>query len=409
MKVLQINSVCGIGSTGRIATDIHNMLIEQGHESYIAYGRDLPRNCDNAIRIGNKIDNYAHVLLTRLFDKHGFGSIKATEEFIKKVEEIDPDVIHLHNIHGYYINIEVLFDYLKEADKPVIWTLHDCWAFTGHCAHFDYVGCEKWKTGCYDCPEKKSYPSSRLLDKSKQNYLKKKEIFTGVKNMTIVTPSSWLAELVRESFLGECPVKVINNGIDLKIFKPTKSNFREKYNIEDKFIILGVANIWERRKGFDYFIELSKLIKIDEIIVMVGLTEKQKRSLPDNIIGITRTNDVNELVEIYTAADVFVNPTLEDNFPTTNLEALACGTPVITFNTGGSAECIDGNCGMVVEKGNINKLIKAINQIKSDRQNKDHCINKASKFNKSTRFNEYVELYRNLLISMTGENRRKNE
>lgn len=392
MKVLQINSVCGIGSTGRIATDIHNMLIEQGHESYIAYGRDLPRNCDNAIRIGNKIDNYAHVLLTRLFDKHGFGSIKATEEFIKKVEEIDPDVIHLHNIHGYYINIEVLFDYLKEADKPVIWTLHDCWAFTGHCAHFDYVGCEKWKTGCYDCPEKKSYPSSRLLDKSKQNYLKKKEIFTGVKNMTIVTPSSWLAELVRESFLGEYPVKVINNGIDLKIFKPTKSNFREKYNIEDKFIILGVANVWDRRKGFDYFIELSKLIKKDEIIVMVGLTEKQKRSLPDNIIGITRTNDVNELVEIYTAADYFLNPSLEETMGLVTVEALACGTPVIVSNSTAVPEVVNEKCGKIVLDNSTKGFYSAI--VNNDRDfSSIECIKQAQKYDKQKMYKKYLNLY----------------
>lgn len=392
MKVLQINSVCGIGSTGRIATDIHNMLIEQGHESYIAYGRDLPRNCDNAIRIGNKIDNYAHVLLTRLFDKHGFGSIKATEEFIKKVEEIDPDVIHLHNIHGYYINIEVLFDYLKEADKPVIWTLHDCWAFTGHCAYFDYVGCEKWKTGCYDCPEKKSYPSSRLLDKSKQNYLKKKEIFTGVKNMTIVTPSSWLAELVRESFLGEYPVKVINNGIDLKIFKPTKSNFREKYNIEDKFIILGVANVWDRRKGFDYFIELSKLIKIDEIIVMVGLTEKQKRSLPDNIIGITRTNDVNELVEIYTAADYFLNPSLEETMGLVTVEALACGTPVIVSNSTAVPEVVNEKCGKIVLDNSTKGFYSAI--VNNDRDfSSIECIKQAQKYDKQKMYKKYLNLY----------------
>src|SRR5690554_6445846 len=143
MKVLQVNSVCGIGSTGRIATDINNILIEQGHESYIAYGRDLPKNCENAIRIGTKIDNYTHVAKTRLLDKHGFGSIKATKEFINKVIDINPDIIHLHNIHGYYINIEILFDYLKEANKPVVWTLHDCWSFTGHCSNFDYVGCDK--------------------------------------------------------------------------------------------------------------------------------------------------------------------------------------------------------------------------------------------------------------------------
>jgi putative colanic acid biosynthesis glycosyltransferase len=213
MKVLQINSVCGIGSTGRIATDIHDILIEQGHESYIAYGRDLPKNCENAIRIGTKIDNYTHVAKTRLLDKHGFGSIKATKEFINKVIDINPDIIHLHNIHGYYINIEILFDYLKEANKPVVWTFHDCWSFTGHCAYFDYVGCNKWKTGCYSCPEKKAYPSSLIFDNSKNNYINKKEIFTVVKNLTIVTPSQWLANLVQESFLNEYPVKVINNGI----------------------------------------------------------------------------------------------------------------------------------------------------------------------------------------------------
>ncbi|MBG0764208.1 MAG: glycosyltransferase [Tissierellales bacterium] len=195
MKVLQINSVCGIGSTGRIATDIHNILIDQGHESYIAYGRDLPKNCDNAIRIGTKIDNYTHVLKTRLLDKHGFGSKQATIEFIDKVKKLNPDIIHLHNIHGYYINIEILFDYIKEAKKPVVWTLHDCWSFTGHCSHFDYIGCEKWKTGCFDCPQKHEYPKSLFFDNSNWNYSKKREIFSGIDEMAIVTPSNWLADL----------------------------------------------------------------------------------------------------------------------------------------------------------------------------------------------------------------------
>ena len=335
MKVLQINSVCGVGSTGRIATDIHSMLTNQGHKSYIAFGRNLPENCNNTIRIGTKYDNYSHIALTRVSDKHGFGSKKATNEFIKEVEKLDPDIIHLHNIHGYYINIEILFEYLKKADKPVIWTLHDCWSFTGHCSHFDYVGCDKWKTGCFNCPEKKSYPASIVFDNSKSNYLMKKELFAGVKNMTIVTPSKWLAELVQKSFLGEYPIKVINNGIDLDVFKPTKSNFRKEHNLENKFIILGVASGWSQRKGFHHFIELSKKIKKDEKIIIVGLTEKQKKSLPHNIIGITRTNNIKELAEIYSVADIYVNLTLEDNFPTTNLEALACGTPVITFDTGG--------------------------------------------------------------------------
>lgn len=396
MKVMQINSVCGVGSTGRIATDIHNILIEQGHKSYIAYGRDLPKNCDKAIRIGGKFDNYTHVVKTRIFDKHGFASKRATIEFINKVKELNPDIIHLHNIHGYYLNIEILFEYLKEADKPVIWTLHDCWSFTGHCAYFDYVACDKWKTGCYDCPQKKGYPSSFFLDKSKENYRRKKELFTGLKNMTIVTPSNWLADLVKQSYLKEYQVKVINNGIDLNLFKPTESNFREQNDINNKFMILGVANVWDERKGLRYFLDLSNTLNEDEIIVLVGLSEKQKQQLPKNIIGITRTNNIKELVEIYSAADVFVNPTLEDNFPTTNLEALACGTPIITFNTGGSVESVDESTGYVVEKGNLEELRSAINKAKTKNIRNDCCLERSKNYNKNEKFNEYIELYKSL-------------
>lgn len=396
MKVLQINSVCGIGSTGRIAADIHQVLTERGHLSYIAYGRGEPSNCNTAIRIGSKYDIYTHVALTRMLDKHGFGSKKATKEFIEKIKDIDPDIIHLHNIHGYYINIEVLFNYLKMSNKPIVWTLHDCWSFTGHCAYFDYIGCNKWETGCYDCPQKKTYPSSIFFDNSKTNYYKKKKLFIGIKNATLITPSNWLAELVKKSFLRVYPLRVINNGIDLSVFRPKESNFRVKYNLQDKFIILGVANIWDERKGFKYFIELSPKLKSDEIIVLVGLTENQKRQLPKNIIGICRTNNVEELAEIYTAADVFVNPTLEDTFPTTNLEALACGTPVITFNTGGSPESVRENCGFIVEKGNIGELVSKINEIK--RKGKLDYSGEAiywvkKLYNKKDKFNEYLEIY----------------
>ena len=400
MRVLQINSVCGVGSTGRIATDIHSMLIQKGYESYIAYGRDLPKNCTTSIKIGTKLDNYIHVALTRALDKHGFGSIKATRNFIKKVDQLDPDIIHLHNIHGYYINIKVLFDYLKKSGKPVIWTLHDCWSFTGHCAHFDYAGCNKWTTGCHNCPEKSSYPASIFFDNSRVNYQMKKEIFTGVKDLTIVTPSKWLAGLVKLSYLKEYPVKVINNGIDLEVFKPTQSDFRKKYNLENKFIILGVANVWGRRKGFKYFIELSEKIKNDEAIVMVGLSKKQKESLPKNIIGITKTNNVKELAEIYTAADVFVNPTLEEVMGLTNVEALACGTPVITFDTGGSVECIDKNTGYVVEKGNLEHLIQAIESLKRDVDRaKSSKARARNLFNKNDRFEEYIQLYIAYILS----------
>lgn len=398
MKVLQINSVCGVGSTGRIATDIHKMLVEQGHESYIAYGRGQAKNCDQTIKIGSKFDNYAHVALTRIYDKHGFGSKKATKEFINKVEELDPDVIHLHNIHGYYINVEILFDYLNKANKPVIWTLHDCWAFTGHCAYFDYVGCDKWKTNCFECPEKNSYPSSKFIDNSYNNFSIKKDIFTGIKNLTIVTPSIWLAGIVKESIVGEYPIAVINNGIDLGVFQPTESNFRTKHNLENIYIILGVASIWDRRKGLKYFVELSKKLENNEKIVLVGLTEKQIAQLPDNIIGITRTNNIKELVEIYSTVDVFINPTLEDNFPTTNLEALACGTPVVTFATGGSVESIDESCGFIVEKGNLDILIERVREIKTYGKSKYsiQAINRAKQFyNDKDRYIEYVETYNN--------------
>lgn len=399
MKVLQINSVCGIGSTGRIATDIHNILIEQGHESYIAYGRDLPKSCDKAIRVGSKFDNYTHVLKTRLFDKHGFGSKRATAEFIDKIKELNPDIIHLHNIHGYYLNVELLFNYLKEANKPVIWTLHDCWSFTGHCAYFDYVGCDKWQMGCYDCPQKNSYPSSIVLDNSKNNYIKKKQIFTGIKNMTIVTPSKWLAELVKRSYLQEYQVQVINNGIDLSVFKPTESKFREVNGIDDKFMVLGVANVWDERKGLRYFLELSDSLDEDEVVVLVGLSEKQKSQLPPNVVGITRTNNLKELVEIYSTADIFLNPTLEDNFPTTNLEALACGTPIITFDTGGSVESVDEKTGYIVEKGNFEEMKIAIDKIKANKtemMDRNHCVERSKSYDKNKKFNEYIQLYSNL-------------
>jgi len=394
MKVLQINSVCGIGSTGRIATDIHNILIEQGHESYIAYGRDLPKNCENAIRIGTKIDNYTHVAKTRLLDKHGFGSIQATKEFINRIKDIDPDIIHLHNIHGYYINVEILFNYLKEANKPVVWTLHDCWSFTGHCSHFDYIGCNKWKTGCFNCPQKQEYPKSILIDNSEQNFHRKSEAFTGVENLTIVTPSKWLAQLVNESFLNDYRIEIIHNGIDLEVFKPTKSSFRKKYNLQNKFIILGVASTWTNRKGLEEFVKLSHELDKDEVIVLVGVTNYQIKQLPKNIIGIRRTNSIEELAEIYTAADVFVNPTLEEVLGMTNIEALACGTPVVTFDTGGSPECIDNNTGIVVEKGNLKQLRKAIFNIKENSFNESTLIERSRKlYNNNERYQEYLDLY----------------
>lgn len=362
MKILMINVVCGIRSTGRICTDLADALSEQGHTVKIAYGReDVPDKYKKyAVRIGTDIDVKIHGIQSRIFDNTGFGSKRATHKFIEWVKEFDPDVIHLHNIHGYYINIELLFNYLAKANKRVIWTLHDCWAFTGHCPHFSYIKCDKWKTGCSKCPQKKEYPTSLLADNSKNNWIKKKALFTSVKDMTIVTPSQWLADLVKQSYLGKYPAIVIHNGIDTSVFKPTPSDFRKKNGLEDKKILLGVASAWSDKKGLSDFIKLSEELDEKYKIVLVGLSEEQMKTLPSNIIGITRTNSTKELAEIYTAADVFLNLTYEDNYPTVNLEAQACGTPVITYRTGGSVESVNNeNC---VDQSDYKQIMRLINK-----------------------------------------------
>lgn len=365
MKVLMINVVCGIRSTGRICTDLATALEAQGHEVKIAYGREtVPEQFQKyAVRIGTDIDVKLHGGKARLFDGAGFGSKRATEKFIEWVKEYDPDVIHLHNIHGYYINVEVLFNYLKVCGKKVIWTLHDCWAFTGHTAYCDSVNCERWITGCYECPLTKAYPTS-FVDKSKQNWRKKKEIFSGIKGLTIITPSEWLAGLVRKSFLAEYPVKVINNGIDTSKFYPIESDFRKKNGLEGKFVLLGVATVFDDMKGYSDFLKLREMLGDEYRIVLVGLTKEQIKDLPRGILGIERTSSVRELAEIYTAADLFLNLSYCENYPTVNIEAMSCGTPVLTYKTGGSPEMVEKYGGIVVEQGNITAVANRCRNIK---------------------------------------------
>lgn len=399
--LLQINSVVNFGSTGRITEEIGQTAIGAGWKSYIAYGRNDRPSQSELIKIGNDWDIKMHGFQTRLFDRHGLGSRSATKELVGKIKEISPDIIHLHNIHGYYINIEILFNYLRNTSIPIIWTFHDCWPITGHCAHFTFVGCEKWKTQCYNCPQQKNYPSSWVVDRSEKNYNLKKELFTSLPNLTLVPVSNWLSEILKESYLQHYPLNVIHNGINTEVFKPSSDKvFRIKYSLENKFILLGVATSWGSKKGLYDFIELSKLLKTDYQIVLVGLTKKQIEQLPDNILGIERTESVKELAEIYSASDVFVNPTYEDSFPTTNLESLACGTPVITYKTGGSPEAIDELTGIVVEQGNIGKLIDAINKVKDKGKQSysEACVNRAQRlYKKEDRYQEYIDLYGSLL------------
>lgn len=367
MKVLMINVVCGIRSTGRICTDLATALEAQGHEVKIAYGREnVPEQFQKyAIRIGNDLDIKLHGVKARLFDGAGFGSKKATQRFIKWVEQYNPDVIHLHNIHGYYINIEILFKYLKSCEKKIIWTLHDCWAFTGHTAYCDAIQCDRWITGCHNCPLIKEYPLS-LLDRSKQNWETKKAILEGVNNMTIITPSKWLGNLVKKSFLREYQIKIINNGIDTKQFYPIEGDFRKKNSLENKFVLLGVATSWDKMKGYSDYLKLADLLGNEYRVVLVGLTDKQKTKLPTTVIGIKRTGNVKELAQLYTAADVFLNLSYCENYPTVNLEALACGTSVLTYKTGGSPEIVEDYEGYVVEKGNLDAVVEKIKDLKSN-------------------------------------------
>ena len=397
MKVLMINSVCGIRSTGRICTDLADALTEKGHTVKIAYGREIvpEKYMKYAVRINTDLDVKLHGIRSRLLDDTGLGSRKATEKFIEWVREYDPDIIHLHNIHGYYINIEVLFNYLAKAKKKVIWTLHDCWAFTGHCSHFSYVGCDKWKSGCEKCVQKKEYPKSILLDNSKQNWRMKKELFTSVDNMILVTPSKWLGSIVKESFLKQYPVEVIYNGIDTNVFKPCDSDFRQKNGLVNKKIILGVSSVWSSRKGLDDFVKLSNLIDDSYRIVLVGLSKKQIKSMPQNIIGVTRTNDIKELAEIYSTADVYVNPSVEETMGLVTVEAISCGTPVITYNRTAVPEVVEKECGYVVEPNPLN-IFEKLDDITLKKYN---CFDYSKKFEKHQQYNKYINLYENIRVN----------
>ncbi len=408
-KLLQIDVCANSGSTGRIAEGIGEVVMANGWESHLAYGRFANKSKSNLIKIGSTFEIRLHGLLTRIFDNHSLGisSMKDTKRFIKKIDKINPDIVQIHNSHGYYLNNEVLFKYLARKNIPVVWTHHDCWAFTGHCSYFDFVGCDKWKTQCYSCPQKRSYPASYFIDNSKRNYLEKKELFNSIKNMTNVPVSYWLGDLLKESFLNKYPIKVIHNGIDLNAFNVKENeNLRSKYNIEGRFVLLGVAGQWSRRKGLSDFVKLSHKLHEDDVIILVGLTKKQIKLLPNNIIGIQKTESVEELAKFFSMADLFINPTYEDNFPTTNLEALACGTPVVTYNTGGSVESVDEKVGWIVEQGDIKSLYKIVAELKNEPEllrkvREKNCRIKAERlYNKDIKFKEYFELYKQLI----GEN-----
>ena len=393
MKVLQINSFFSVGGPPHIMNGIYDTLVANGHECMIASAREKMYAPENSIRIGTKTSVKVNALKARLLDNEGFNAKKATLKLIQWIKEYNPDVIHLHNLHGYYINIELLFDDLKEANIPVVWTLHDCWAFTGHSAYCDAIHCKRWKRECFDCPQKREYPKSILNDNSSSNWKKKRKAFLGVKNLTIVTPSQWLADLVKESFLNKYPIKVIHNGIDLTEFHPCSNNFRERYNLRNRFIILGVASVWNKFKGLEDYKQLSNILDKRFKIVLVGLNDRQIREMPDKILCLPRTKSVKELTYIYSSADVFLNLTYCDTFPTVNIEALSCGIPIITYETGGSTEVINSNNGMIVKQGDLKGILTALEYFRNTKWDKVAIEESALLYDRRTMLDNYLKIY----------------
>lgn len=397
-KLLQINSTANWGSTGRIAEQINIKAKERGWECYIAYGRKNNPSQSQLIKVGGVLNPYIHFAQQFLFDTEGLNSQCTTRRLIKQINLLKPDIIHLHNIHDHWLNYKILFEYLNTTDIPVVWTQHDCWAFTGGCMHFVHSNCEKWKTGCNNCPRRKI-----IIDNSKGSFNLKKSLFTANKNLTLVAVSHWLENEMRHSFFNSSKIIPVLNGVDIDIFHPLKETFvREKYGIGNKFLLIGLATAWSSSKGLKDYIELSKRIPNDCVIMLIGLKKNQISNLPANIIGIERTSNIHELVEFYSSADIVLNLSYQETFGLTTVEGFACGTPGIVYNRTASPELIEGEVGYVVEAGNIEQLLSTIAKIKSNGKvyYSENCRKRAVEFyDKNKCFDKYVDLYEKLIKS----------
>lgn len=399
MKVFFINTVFGTGSTGQIVLGLQDYLQNKGEEVFVAYGRGQMSAEHNTMKIETKVGNYVHALMTRITDKTAFYSKKATGRLLHLLDDFNPDVIHIHNLHGYYLDIQMLFEYVKMKDIPTVCTLHDCWMFTGHCSHFTSAACDKWIEGCYSCPQKKEYPASYVMDNSSSNYIKKKECFTNVPHMRLITPSNWLKDLVKQSFLAEYPCEVIYNGLETDLYKPNLDNdVREKYQLGNKKIVLGVANVWTVTKGYDDFLELSDLLDDTYQIIMVGLSEKQIKNLPRNIIGIERTNNKKELIDLYSAADVYFNASVQETMGLTTAESTMCGTPVIVYNATAIPESVSKQNGVIVEPHDLHRVVDAIHMLEINKQTYyQQCIVYGKRFRKEFSDEKYYSVYKDMI------------
>ena len=401
MRIIQINSVYGHGSTGRIVKNLHLSFLDKGYESYVFFGRGLNTKDKNIQKISTRFSVLWHGIMSRLLDRHGLQSLKDTKKLINNIKRLNPDIIHLHNVHGYYLNYPTIFKYLKtDFEGQIFWTMHDCWAFTGHCVYYTHAQCDKWKTHCNDCPQKREYPKSIAKDNSYNNFEQKIYSFTGINNLNIITPSHWLKNEIEQSFLSGYKVNVLNNGVDKSIFAPIESDFKIKFGLKEKKIILSVANVWEQRKGLKYLIGLLRYLHDDEHIVVVGRSSFLEKFAHTKLLYIPQTNNVLELAKIYNAADIFFNPTLEDNYPTTNLEAISCGTPVLTFKSGGSSETIDSKLSRSTNCRNPRDIIFQIRSIisSSTYSNKLGLASTVLSFNDFTQ--SYDNLYKKYLVTL---------
>lgn len=400
--LVQINTVVNYTSTGRIAEGIGKVALAAGWRSVIAFGRHPRCSASETISIVDRIGTFSHGVATRLLDRHGLHSQRATHRLVRALAQLRPDVVHLHNLHGYYLNYPILFRYLRSAGRPVVWTLHDCWPFTGHCCYFDLASCSRWSEGCRRCPLLRTYPSSFVFDRSARSWKEKRDAFSNIPQLQIITPSQWLANQVENSFLGGYPRHTIAYGVDLDTFRPVpESELLRKYPFHRKFLVLAVASEWDARKGLGHVVALRSLLPRDAYdIAIVGVTPRQAAQLPDGVVPIQRTDSPHDLAALYSRATVFVNPTLADNFPVTNLESLACGTPVVTYDSGGSSEAIDAGTGAAVARGNVTALATAIVGIAGDNRAalRTRCRDRATATCElETQYDRYVHLYRSLL------------
>lgn len=400
MRVLFVNLVYGTGSTGKIIADIMNLLKKGGNDVKALYGTGACSDNADAVRVSGKFGYYFHNAMSRFTDHAGLYSWAATGKMIREIRAFQPDLIHLHTLHGFYVNYEMLFRFLKKANIPVVWTLHDCWTFTGHCTHFSQANCTQWKTLCRDCKLLYRYPRCYWKGDVKRNYLRKKRAFTDVNNLTVTTPSQWLADQVAESFLRDYPRIVIPNGIDRTVFRPQASSLRETYHLENKKIVLGAANAWNARKGLPDLLTLAERLGPDYQVVLIGLTEKQLPEIPPNVLGLLRTADQMELAQWYSAADVFVNPTYEETFGLTTVEAQACGTPVVVYETDGCPETVAPGNGQLTPQGDLSALERAVRDITDSGLRADQL--KMARFDKEVVYQAYIRSYETVLSARNG-------